>query len=747
MTQTITRRNGHSTAVGIVLALLLAAGVVVIPITAMSAAPSECAALSAGVYSRYSPSLSTGLLTLSYSEAANAASRYGFTGDRGIPFQAAATDQAGLTEVRRLYSGARGDFQWLADPGDIDTALAQGYQLRKVEFYALAAPAADGCSTPVYRMARGNKHQFVTPGPDQTALEADGWSNTGAAFHVLSTDSPEPTPTASASPTATTSSTPTATPTNPPSGDLRVTDVASTGPDSDTTFTIAVMPDTQREVTVSSDLRGERRAEWLIANRDSRDIRVVLSVGDSVNWDTADHEQYEKASATVRMLEGAALSWLPTIGNHDTAAVCPGGAACPGGDTRAALRQTQTYNDYFPTTRFPWLQGAQTAGKVDNTYSAFRAGGVDWLVVSLEMWPRQEMIDWANAVVAANPDFNVIVQTHMYVDDLGEIATDDGGYGATTPRFLYDTFISQHPNIKIVVGGHRGYTTTNRLDSPNGNPVASWNNAWHSDSTNPVMLLTIDTAAGSVDSATYAPDTDEWFPRGRGVLPEHAVGWLPRRPDSDSHGYRHPVADAHPDADGDGHGDGNSHRHSDCDANADQHIARREQVRRAVGGRVLPVLAVAEHRPADPLRQRGSQRRQPVRLHRRPRHPLPGRRHRPGRPHRGPPPLQRRPRRLPMARRPRRHRHRPRPGLPAAQGRVLRPGRPGRRRLLHARLPHGPRQQAPVRHPRPRSDRPGSRRLEQHRRRLPRPQHRLTLSDSLRLSDPVASDSVPGDEG
>ncbi len=299
----------------------------------------------------------------------------------------------------------------------------------------------------------------------------------------------------------------------PPEG-LAAADGPRTGPDDDTEFTIAVLPDTQRETDPASDMRGERRAQWLVEHRQSQDIRLVLSVGDTVQWDTPDHAMYDKASRTFAILERGGIPWLPVVGNHDTAAVCPGGGACPGVDARVAVRDTGTFNRYFPVSRFPLIQGSYEPGKVDNTYSAFRAGGVDWLVVALELWPRPEVVAWADAVVAANPDSNVIVSTHMYVDDRGEIAQDNGGYGATSPQYLYDKLISRHPNIKLVLNGHRGHGTANRVDYPADGIVASWNNTWHSDTTNPVMLLTVDTEAGTVASQTYAPDTDEWFPQG-----------------------------------------------------------------------------------------------------------------------------------------------------------------------------------------------------------------------------------------
>ncbi|GLW10181.1 hypothetical protein Misp01_53100 [Microtetraspora sp. NBRC 13810] len=47
------------------------------------------------------------------------------------------------------------------------------------------------------------------------------------------------------------------------------------------------------------------------------------------------------------------------------------------------------------------VQGRFEAGKVDNSFSAYDAGGVRWLVMTLELWPRTEVVNWAGNVVAA----------------------------------------------------------------------------------------------------------------------------------------------------------------------------------------------------------------------------------------------------------------------------------------------------------------------------------------------------------
>ena len=52
---------------------------------------------------------------------------------------------------------------------------------------------------------------------------------------------------------------------------------------------------------------------------------------------------------------------------------------------------------------------------MDNCYHFFSAGGVDWLVFSLEFGPRNEVLAWANQVATNYPNRRVIVLTHTHI--------------------------------------------------------------------------------------------------------------------------------------------------------------------------------------------------------------------------------------------------------------------------------------------------------------------------------------------
>lgn len=432
----------------------------------------SCASFDSEVYQRVRPATGANLLTMSKLEADRAMTRYGFTQDSGVVAAAAKYDGVGLVKIWRLYQA--GDFVWAADGADADGLEAEGYTRQSVDFYAAAHSVS--CLQPIYRLTRAGVHQMATTS-QADSLDAAGWVREKVAFYARVGGATLP--------------------------------GAGPPPRRDTTFSLAVLPDTQTEVTRPADTRFKNRADWLVANKSALDLRYAIQVGDLVNWGNVEPTQFDKISAEIKPLE-AAIPWSGAIGNHDTAAVCAGGGACPGADTHDDLRDTSAYNRAFPVSRFPQLQGTYAANRIDNAYQTFAAGEVDWLVLNLELWPRPAVVAWAQEVVKSHPRHNVIVVTHAYLESNGSISTSDGGYGDTSPAYLYDHLIKAYPNIKLVLSGHVGLSASRTDTGTAGNKILSVLQTFHSPA-NPVRIMQIDTAAGSVTSTVYAPETDESY--------------------------------------------------------------------------------------------------------------------------------------------------------------------------------------------------------------------------------------------
>lgn len=463
-----------SSKIRLALALLTA-----LAVSGQATAAVNCDALSKPIYHSVNPASQANLLTPWKTEYDKAASTYGFTDQRDAPFKAAWVAADGLAAAHRLYKASTGDFVWISKPAEIAGAVANyGYADQGPSFYVSNESSA--CTVPVYRYLKGTKHRHAVTQAERDALTAAGWIYEGISFHAVPAQAPQPV---------------------------------------DTKFSFAVLPDTQNESQASedrvnrnwNDFRFKQRAQWLASNKAQLDLRFVTHSGDVTNWGERDEHQYTVISAGLKPLEDAGIPYSLSIGNHDTRAIgCPGGSACTGpGEPPVStlVRHTPLFNQYF-NSRFANIAGRFEAGKVDNHYSLYEAGGVKWMVLVLELWPRQAAIDWAKGVVAAHSKHNVIVVTHSYLNADGSIYGSNGGYGATSPQHLFNTLIKVYPNIRMVFSGHTGNAASRVDTGVNGNTIVSMLETFHSpNGTNPVRIVEVDTAANSLTTYIHSPAT------------------------------------------------------------------------------------------------------------------------------------------------------------------------------------------------------------------------------------------------
>src|SRR5690606_18545270 len=121
------------------------------------------------------------------------------------------------------------------------------------------------------------------------------------------------------------------------------------------------------------------------------DEQIGLAV---VLGDVTDHNvpaEWEVAHQSIRLLEGV-VPYVVTIGNHDMG---------PNGD--ASTRET-LFHRYFPEPAADdrlAFGGSYRPGELENSYYFVTLGETEFMVMSLEFLPRDEVLEWANAVAAA----------------------------------------------------------------------------------------------------------------------------------------------------------------------------------------------------------------------------------------------------------------------------------------------------------------------------------------------------------
>lgn len=226
-------------------------------------------------------------------------------------------------------------------------------------------------------------------------------------------------------------------------------------------FTIAVLPDTQN-YSQSYPETFAAQTQWIVEQRERRNIACVLHLGDITNHNTPD--QWDNAVAAMSKLDGE-VPYFMAVGNHDYS------------DNGRCTDRTTLFNDYFPLAKFqdqPTFGGVYDGepDRMENSYHLFSARGRDFLVISLEFGPRNDVVRWAGEIAAAHQDRLAILITHayMYFDDTrydwekygGKQSWNPHAYGVAKAtdddvndgEQLWQKLVSRHENFILTLNGH-----------------------------------------------------------------------------------------------------------------------------------------------------------------------------------------------------------------------------------------------------------------------------------------------------
>lgn len=210
---------------------------------------------------------------------------------------------------------------------------------------------------------------------------------------------------------------------------------------------IAFFPDTQYEVEYLPDVLSS-----MCSFISSQKPDILLCSGDI----TSAHSQNEfsRAVSCFNSIYSAGVPFVPCIGNHDY------------DDT--FNRSAATYNSYFGNSWWSnrsYLGGHYSDG-YENIYCIFDIGSEKVLVLSLELFPSDAVIIWAQMVIDANLDRKVILITHGYLNPDGTRTLQLGSYGPSLycvgndGKQLWDKLIFTNENIFLVLCGHQIFGST-----------------------------------------------------------------------------------------------------------------------------------------------------------------------------------------------------------------------------------------------------------------------------------------------
>lgn len=216
-------------------------------------------------------------------------------------------------------------------------------------------------------------------------------------------------------------------------------------------YSFVFVPDTQ-ELSRNHIEEFNGLTTWIKDNKERYNIEGVFGLGDIVQTNSSTG-QWQIAKNAYEILDGV-VPYVPVPGNHDR--------------TSRNEEDFSQFNTYFPYEKFKNREhfgGSFPEGTMNSSYHYFTAGGVKYMMLALVDYPSEADIAWANSVISANSDCNVIVTTHDYLDW--------NGVRTATGENLWTKLVSVHKNIVAVVCGHIGCSdvVVGESTGANGNNV------------------------------------------------------------------------------------------------------------------------------------------------------------------------------------------------------------------------------------------------------------------------------------
>ncbi len=190
---------------------------------------------------------------------------------------------------------------------------------------------------------------------------------------------------------------------------------------------------------------------WVADNAEGRKIEFASHTGDLIqNWvdpnqgEDRARVEFERASAIQSILDEAGVPNSVLPGNHDN---------------KRGIDDS-LFNEYFPPSRYEgtaWYGGSIAEDDNSASFSTFEHEGSRFLMLSLPYAYDEADIAWAERIVAAHPDHNVIVSTHEHVMPK---TLEVSAMRSTNSRWLsrgqqlWDRVIGPNRNVVAVLSGH-----------------------------------------------------------------------------------------------------------------------------------------------------------------------------------------------------------------------------------------------------------------------------------------------------
>jgi len=250
-------------------------------------------------------------------------------------------------------------------------------------------------------------------------------------------------------------------------------------------FTLIAIPDPQYYASTYPAIYNAQM-DWVVANKTSRNIPFVVSLGDNVDSDNS--TQWSVATTAWDKLTSGGVRYGLALGNHD-----------------GAPSSTTNFNSYFASRLANAPNSCTNLGSdFDNTYCTFSVSGMDFVVIFIEHGNSStEVLNWANGVISGDPDRRAIVVTH-------DLLT--GNSFTTQGNAIYQA-LRGNANLFLMLGGHAD-TTGQRTDTYNGNTVYSLRSDYQfvdSQQSGYLRMMRFSPVNDAIYISTYSPNQNQYL--------------------------------------------------------------------------------------------------------------------------------------------------------------------------------------------------------------------------------------------
>lgn len=224
-------------------------------------------------------------------------------------------------------------------------------------------------------------------------------------------------------------------------------------------FSIVVVSDTQA-YSKNSPYIFKSQIEWIKNNKDNLNIKSFVLGGDTVQSGRLTGE-FDTMSNILSTLDGS-VPYLVAIGNHDY--------------NDLPSRDSTTFDKYFGYVKYQnysWFGGHYPENGKENSYMLFSASGEDFLVMTLDICPSDDSINWANNVISSYPNRKVILFDHSYLNDDGTRQTMvcyNLRAAGNNGEDIWNKLVGNHENMVLVISAHKA-GMAKRIDYVNGQPI------------------------------------------------------------------------------------------------------------------------------------------------------------------------------------------------------------------------------------------------------------------------------------